>query len=59
MKRCILLAVVYSSGAVAAGAAGPVRRVAEPVRDALFAATTKGVVTKSRTTNNNLLFTDY
>jgi len=29
------------------------------VRDALFAATTKGVVTKSRTTNNNLLFTDY
>jgi subtilisin family serine protease len=28
------------------------------VRDALFAATTKGVVKKSRTTNNNLLFTD-
>jgi subtilisin family serine protease len=29
------------------------------VRDALFAGTTKGVVTSSRTTNNHLLFTDY
>ena len=29
------------------------------VRDALFAATTKGVVTSSKTTNNHLLFTDY
>jgi len=31
----------------------------QEVRDALFAATTKGVVTSSRTTNNHLLFTDY
>jgi subtilisin family serine protease len=29
------------------------------VRDALFAATTKGVVKSSRTTNNHLLFTNY
>jgi subtilisin family serine protease len=29
------------------------------VRDALYAATTKGVVTSSRTTNNHLLFSNY
>jgi subtilisin family serine protease len=29
------------------------------VRDALFAATTKGVVTSSRSVNNHLLFTSY
>jgi hypothetical protein len=29
------------------------------VRDALFAATTKGVVTSSKTTNNHLLFSAY
>ena len=29
------------------------------VRDALFAKTTKGIVTSSKTTNNHLLFTDY
>jgi subtilisin family serine protease len=29
------------------------------VRDALYAKTTKGVVLKSRTANNHLLFTDY
>jgi subtilisin family serine protease len=29
------------------------------VRDALFAGTSKGVVTSSRTTNNHLLFSDY
>jgi subtilisin family serine protease len=29
------------------------------VRDALYANTTKGVVTSSSTTNNHLLFTDY
>ncbi|HEX8210794.1 MAG TPA: S8 family serine peptidase [Longimicrobium sp.] len=31
----------------------------QQVRDALFAATTKGVVTSSKTTNNHLLFTAY
>jgi subtilisin family serine protease len=31
----------------------------EQVRDALFAATTKGVVKNSKTTNNHLLFTSY
>jgi subtilisin family serine protease len=29
------------------------------VRDALYAKTTKGIVTSSRTTNNHLLFSDY
>jgi len=29
------------------------------VRDALYANTTKGIVTSSRTTNNHLLFTNY
>ena len=32
---------------------------AQQVRDALFAATTKGVVTSSSTANNHLLFTNY
>jgi subtilisin family serine protease len=31
----------------------------QQVRDALFNATTKGVVTSSKTTNNHLLFTNY
>jgi subtilisin family serine protease len=31
----------------------------QTVRDALFAATTKGVVTSSKTGNNHLLYTDY
>ena len=31
----------------------------QTVRDALYAATTKGIVTSSRTTNNHLLFTSY
>jgi subtilisin family serine protease len=31
----------------------------QAVRDALFAATTKSVVTNSKTANNNLLFTSY
>lgn len=32
---------------------------ADAVRDALYANTTKGIVTKSRTKNNHLLFTNY
>jgi subtilisin family serine protease len=32
---------------------------AQTVRDALFAKTTKGIVTSSKTANNHLLFTDY
>ena len=48
MKRCILLAVVYSSGAVAAGAAGPVRRVAEPVRDEYVVVLKAGVARHGR-----------
>ena len=31
----------------------------QQVRDALYANTTKGIVSSSRTTNNHLLFTDY
>ena len=31
----------------------------QTVRDALYAKTTKGVVSRSKTTNNHLLFTDY
>ena len=31
----------------------------QAVRDALYAATTRGIVTSSRTTNNHLLFTNY
>jgi subtilisin family serine protease len=31
----------------------------QPVRDALFAATTKSIVTSSKTGNNHLLFTSY
>jgi len=31
----------------------------QQVRDALYANTTKGVVTSSKTTNNHLLFTSY
>ena len=31
----------------------------QQVRDALYAATTKGIVTSSKTTNNHLLFTSY
>jgi hypothetical protein len=31
----------------------------QQVRDALYAATTKSVVSSSRTTNNHLLFSDY
>ena len=29
------------------------------VRDALYATTTKGIVTSSKTTNNHLLYTNY
>jgi hypothetical protein len=29
------------------------------VRDAIYAKTTKGIVTSSKTTNNHLLFSDY
>ena len=32
---------------------------AQQVRDALYANTTKGIVTRAKTTNNNLLFTNY
>jgi subtilisin family serine protease len=31
----------------------------QQVRDALYAATTKSIVTSSKTTNNHLLFTSY
>jgi len=32
---------------------------AQQVRDALYSATTKGVVKSAKTTNNHLLFTGY
>jgi subtilisin family serine protease len=32
---------------------------ASQVHDAIYALTTEGIVTKSKTTNNNLLFTNY
>jgi subtilisin family serine protease len=53
------MATPHVAGVAALYLQGNPASTAQQVRDALFAATTKGVVTSSKTTNNHLLFSAY
>lgn len=53
------MAAPHTAGVAALYLQGNTAATAQQVRDALYAATTKGVVTSSKTTNNHLLFTAY
>lgn len=53
------MATPHVAGVAALYLQGNPSATAQQVRDALYAATTKGVVTSSKTTNNHLLFTAY
>lgn len=53
------MATPHVAGVAALYLQGSPASTAQQVRDALFAATTKGTVTSSKTTNNHLLFTAY
>jgi subtilisin family serine protease len=53
------MATPHVTGVAALYVQGHPASTPQQVRDSLFAAATKGVVTNSRTTNNHLLFTRY
>lgn len=53
------MATPHTAGVAALYLQGNPTATAQQVRDALYAATTKGVVTSSKTANNHLLFTAY
>ncbi|MBA4073002.1 MAG: serine protease [Gemmatimonas sp.] len=53
------MATPHVAGVAALYLQGNSTATAQQVRDALYAATTKGVVTSSKTVNNHLLFTAY
>jgi subtilisin family serine protease len=53
------MATPHVVGVAALYLAGNPSATPQQVRDALYAATTKGVVTSSKTANNHLLFTNY
>ena len=53
------MATPHTTGVAALYLQGNTTATAAQVRDALYQATTKGVVTSSKTTNNHLLFTNY
>ncbi|MHB1096737.1 MAG: S8 family peptidase [Gemmatimonadaceae bacterium] len=53
------MATPHVAGVAALYLQGSPTATAQQVRDALYAATTKGVVTSSKTANNHLLFTAY
>jgi subtilisin family serine protease len=53
------MATPHVAGVAALYLQGSPGAAPQTVRDALYANTTKGVVTSSKTTNNHLLFTDY
>ncbi len=53
------MATPHVAGVAALYLQGNPTATAQQVRDALYAATTKGAVTSSKTTNNHLLFTAY
>ncbi len=53
------MATPHTAGVAALYLQGNPTATSQQVRDALYAATTKGVVTSSKTANNHLLFTDY
>lgn len=53
------MATPHVAGVAALYLQGSPTATAQQVRDALYAATTKGIVTSSKTTNNHLLFTAY
>ncbi len=53
------MATPHTAGVAALYLQGNPAATAQQVRDALYAATTKGIVTSSKTTNNHLLFTSY
>ena len=53
------MATPHVAGVAALYLAGNPSATAQQVRDALYAATTKGIVTSSKTANNHLLFTAY
>jgi subtilisin family serine protease len=53
------MASPHTAGVAALYLQGHAGATALQVRDALYANTTKGIVTRSKTTNNHLLFTNY
>ena len=53
------MATPHTAGVAALYLQGNPGATSQQVRDALYANTTKGIVTSSRTTNNHLLFTNY
>ncbi|HEY0996115.1 MAG TPA: S8 family serine peptidase [Gemmatimonadaceae bacterium] len=53
------MATPHVVGVAALYLAGNPSATPQQVRDALYAATTKGIVTSSKTANNHLLFTNY
>ena len=53
------MAAPHAAGVAALYLAGNPGASPQTVRDALYAKTTKGIVGRSKTTNNHLLFTDY
>lgn len=53
------MATPHVAGVAALYLEGNPAATAQQVRDALYAATTKGIVTSSKTANNHLLFTAY
>lgn len=53
------MATPHVAGVAALYLQGNPSATAQQVRDALYAETTKGIVTSSKTTNNHLLFTAY
>jgi subtilisin family serine protease len=53
------MAAPHTAGVAALFLQGNQSATAQQVRDALYSATTKGVVQSAKTVNNHLLFTDY
>jgi subtilisin family serine protease len=53
------MATPHTTGVAALYLQGNSSATPQQVRDALYAATTKGVVNSSKTVNNHLLFTNY
>jgi len=53
------MATPHTTGVAALYLQGTPGATPQQVRDALFAATSKGIVTSSKTANNNLLYTNY
>lgn len=53
------MATPHTAGVAALYLQGNPSSTAQQVRDALFAISSKGIVTNSRTANNNLLFSNY